>query len=115
VQSYFDANFDNYEASIEVDDKSGRAVIRLPYTDNKKTIDDIRYFEKDLGLTVELKQTTLEEVFLMEGDVQRYSEIGNIGKGDLTETWTKLLDHSGEGNFFVCYWQILKKSKLHVI
>ena len=114
ARDYFAANFDQSNSNLQVEDDQSSIVIRLPFSaENRPLIDQMLYFESELGACVELRQTSLEEVYLMEGEVERYSELDKVGKTDLSATWAKLLSNQKKPGFFSSYFQILKKSTFY--
>ena len=116
ARTYFEANFDNNISSIELQEDRSSIIIRTPYTSSeKRMIEHIQFFEAELGGSLELRQTSLEEVYLMEGDVDKYSELDKLGKSDLSETWAKLLTHPRRKNFLNCFLQVLRKSKVLIM
>lgn len=111
AQEYFNKSFDQSTASMTIDTKTSTMNIKLPYSPSDPSIiNHMKYYENELKAIVELKQTTLEDIYLMEGDFERYRELENFGKSDLNTTWAKLLDMPKDRGFIISLLQVFKKS-----
>lgn len=87
------------------------ASIRLVYDDTMRLANHVRYFETELGLTVDLKQTSLEDVYVMDGEFDNYSSIDSIGRVNLDDCWKKLVTCERTPTFAKSFCLMLKKSK----
>jgi len=99
------------ECEVKVD-AANVVNIRLPYDTSSNMVKHIEYFESELGLVVDMRQTSLEDVYVMNGDFENYNNIDSVGKVDLDECWKKLVTVERKISFFESYKLLLKKSKL---
>ena len=98
---------------VEVKQDSNSSVsLRLGYDASMNLVNHIRYFEKELGLIVDLKQTSLEDVYVMEGEFENYNTIDSVGRVNLDDCWRKLISTERRPTFLKCFKLMMKKSSL---
>jgi ABC-2 type transport system ATP-binding protein len=108
VQTYMDKEI-MQETELK-DEGQTCASLKLSYDNTMNLANHVRYFEQELGLMVDLKQTSLEDVYVMEGDFENYSSIDTIGRVNLDEFWEKLICTARKSTFLKSYGLMMKKS-----
>ena len=71
----------------------------------------VRHFEEELGLVVDIRQTSLEDVYVMDGQFENYGTVDTIGKVDMDDCWKNLISERRSPKYFNLFWLMLKKSK----
>lgn len=70
-----------------------------------------KFLEDDLGLFTELRQTSLEDVYVMDGEFENYGQMEEIGLEDMEECWNLILNSERRsGLFFRSFWTLFVKN-----
>ena len=59
-----------------------------------------------------MKQTSLEDVFVMDGEFEKYDELDVVGNKNLSDSWRQLIDTKRTNSFGLQYLSMLKKNLL---
>ena len=104
------ANWKTEETSI--DQKEAELRIRIPWdSSDSKTVQLIKISDR-LNLETEVKQTSLEDVFVMDGEFDKYEGLDMVGSKDLSESWRQLIDTKRNKSFIEQYRSMLNKNIL---
>lgn len=102
---------DSVAAEVEIKEEGPAVNLRMQACSPQMLTEYVRYFESELGLVVDIKQTSLEDVYVMDGQFENYGTVDNLGKVDMDECWRNLISQRRSPKFFVLLWLMFKKSK----
>lgn len=95
----------------EVSSEAGGALcVRLPFESRLSLEKHVEYFETGLGLAVDIKQTSLEDVYIMDGEFDNYSAVEALGRVDMDDCWRKLTAAQRRPSFLSGYLLMVRKS-----
>ena len=86
--------------------------IRLPFDSSVNLVRHVEYFEDSLGLIVDIKQTSLEDVYVMDGEFENYNTFESLGRVDMDDTWRQLITANRRIGMLKHFGLMMRKSSL---
>jgi ABC-2 type transport system ATP-binding protein len=92
--------------------REGRCLnIRMPFNMSAHLIEHIKQLEQvSTEVIVDMKQTSLEDVYVMDGEFDNYNNMEAVGRVDMDQCWQKLLTAERHMSLFRGLKLMLKKS-----
>ena len=101
-----------YDEETELKQLGGNIMsIRTRYQTTAEFASHIRHIERDMRLRVDIKYTSLEEVYIMDGVYENYSSIEGIGKVDMNDCWRRITTSERNKGAVTRLWVMVKKSR----
>ena len=92
---------------------SNKIDIQQAYSESSEIlITQMKHLEENLGCEVELKQLSLEDFYLMDGDLQNTDFMNTLGKVDMDKCWQRLLECPRNLSPLEAFIQIYRRSKI---
>jgi ABC-2 type transport system ATP-binding protein len=91
-------------------DAGGALLVRLPSEGRQRLEKLVDHFERELGLAVDLRQTSLEDVYLMDGEFENYGSLEALGRVDLDDCWRRLTAAERRPGALRAFLLMLRKS-----
>jgi len=113
IKSYLASAFaSNPRANVLPQTGANTVKFRFPYSsEDSSIINHIRHLEQTYPEAhVTLTQTSLEDVYLMGGDIEKYSSIEEVGRHDMEACWQRLIDCHKAPSVLQQFCQILRKN-----